>query len=659
MKPIEAVLLKFPDAKRNGKGHRARCPAHDDHNPSLDIIEGADGRVLMTCRTRSCAREKIVAAVGLKMEDLFPPFATRQEAINFAARNDGGTFAEEWEYKYDNGRSAFWVARIDLRKKGKNGKADKSFRPIRPFDGGFRLGYPEGMRVLFGLPELLANPREQLVFLVEGERKRNALQSLGLPGTTSAGGSGAVEKTDWSPLSGRHVCILPDQDSAGRKYEAAVVRKLLHDVEPPAEVCVLALPGLANAEDVHDFILRRRGEGVADEAIREEILTLAAAAPIIRPGEPRDGGDSIPAPIERERAGMEFPPPIPLSKLQRRPGPKFLWYGYLAPEHTTLFTGLFKAGKTTLASALLVEMEHGGDLAGAVLSARVLVVTEESETIWSDRRDKHKLGDHVHVVIRPFRGRSTWPQWSEFIAYIVKLVRENHYDLVIFDPLTNLWPVMKENDAGEVQSAILPLTAITAEGPALLAIHHPRKSDGGEGIAARGSGALAAWADVLLELRRLTPEDHEDRRRVLTAYSRFDETPAEAVVDYTGKGYVKVGTKSDAKRGDRQEVIEGILAAASAPMDADAIRHSWPPDSPIPRPGIKSVRGDLDAGAKAGKWSVSGLGRKGDPLVYVLHVNAPYLIPARAPSMGNESNPVAALEPESEKPSDAGEVLEL
>ena len=34
---------------RTGRGWIARCPAHDDRNPSLSIADGADGRILVTC----------------------------------------------------------------------------------------------------------------------------------------------------------------------------------------------------------------------------------------------------------------------------------------------------------------------------------------------------------------------------------------------------------------------------------------------------------------------------------------------------------------------------------------------------------------------------------------------------------------------------------
>jgi hypothetical protein len=58
---------------RNGVSNwLARCPAHKDRSPSLSIGQTTDGRVLVHCHA-GCDVEAIVAAVGMRLEDLFPP----------------------------------------------------------------------------------------------------------------------------------------------------------------------------------------------------------------------------------------------------------------------------------------------------------------------------------------------------------------------------------------------------------------------------------------------------------------------------------------------------------------------------------------------------------------------------------------------------------
>jgi hypothetical protein len=66
------VFAALVQARRAGAGRwLARCPAHDDRNPSLSIGTGQDGRVLLRCFA-GCATSNILAAVGLRFSDLFP-----------------------------------------------------------------------------------------------------------------------------------------------------------------------------------------------------------------------------------------------------------------------------------------------------------------------------------------------------------------------------------------------------------------------------------------------------------------------------------------------------------------------------------------------------------------------------------------------------------
>jgi hypothetical protein len=50
----------------------ARCPAHEDHDPSLSLGVGADGRALVYCHA-GCETDAVVGALALTLPDLFPP----------------------------------------------------------------------------------------------------------------------------------------------------------------------------------------------------------------------------------------------------------------------------------------------------------------------------------------------------------------------------------------------------------------------------------------------------------------------------------------------------------------------------------------------------------------------------------------------------------
>src|SRR5262249_56893132 len=102
---------------------------------------------------------------------------------------------------------------------------------------------------------------------------------------------------------------------------------------------------------------------------------------------------------------VALPPAVPLSALQaEEESARWLWHGYLAREEVTLFSALWKAGKTTLLAHLLKAMETGGAFCGRKVEAcSVLYVTEERQGKWAARRDALQIGDHCHAVIRPFR----------------------------------------------------------------------------------------------------------------------------------------------------------------------------------------------------------------------------------------------------------------
>ncbi|MDP2025873.1 DNA primase [Sulfuriferula sp.] len=68
----DVLLSQLEKVKQTGPGRWiARCPTREDKSPSLSIREMDDGRVLLHDFGGSTPQE-ILAAVGLKFEDLFP-----------------------------------------------------------------------------------------------------------------------------------------------------------------------------------------------------------------------------------------------------------------------------------------------------------------------------------------------------------------------------------------------------------------------------------------------------------------------------------------------------------------------------------------------------------------------------------------------------------
>lgn len=65
--------LKGVTEKESG-GHTARCPGHDDHQNSLSIDVGNDGKILLKCFANCEQRhviERVCAVAGITPRDLF------------------------------------------------------------------------------------------------------------------------------------------------------------------------------------------------------------------------------------------------------------------------------------------------------------------------------------------------------------------------------------------------------------------------------------------------------------------------------------------------------------------------------------------------------------------------------------------------------------
>jgi hypothetical protein len=286
----------------------------------------------------------------------------------------------------------------------------------------------------------------------------------------------------------------------------------------------------------------------------------------------------------------------------------------LVDHGITLFTALWKAGKTTLAGALLRHSQAGGTFCGReVKASKILYVTEEHPDLWADRCELHELGDQISFLFQPFKTKPTEYEWLVFLDHVHEKIEKEGFNEVVFDTLSSLWPVREENNAGEVQAALMPLRKLT-EKAAVALFHHLRKGDGKEATASRGSGALAAFVDIIVELRRLNPENHSDRRRVLSVYGRYPNPPEGLIIELNedGDDYAVLGDKHKVEADGLTKVVVALLPLTPPGINIDQILEMWPSQ---PRPGKRRLGAVLVS--KSGKeWHRCGTGKKGSPYTY-------------------------------------------
>jgi len=176
---------------------------------------------------------------GFHGQNTTPPlfrssFSTLHEAIESLEKRLGKR-AAAWTYHDADGGETGAVVRWNLA------DGAKTIRPIRLDGDCWAVGAMPEPRPLYRLPHL-AQPG--LVYVTEGEKAADAGVAIGLDVTTSPGGCEAPAKADWSPLAGKDVVILPDNDAAGEKY-AEIVSGILTKFAPPASVRIVRLCDIA------------------------------------------------------------------------------------------------------------------------------------------------------------------------------------------------------------------------------------------------------------------------------------------------------------------------------------------------------------------------------------------------------------------------------
>jgi hypothetical protein len=306
----------------------------------------------------------------------------------------------------------------------------------------------------------------------------------------------------------------------------------------------------------------------------------------------------------------------------------WLWHGYLGRGMVTLLTSQWKSGKTTLIAVLLARLQHGGQLAGLdVAVGRAVVITEEGRGLWRERIKRLGLGKQIGFLCRPFAGKPGRDDWLTLIDGLLALHARQRLDLVVIDTLGTFLPGRNENSAGVMMECLLPLQRLTAAGMGLLLVHHPRKGDCLAGQAARGSGALSGFVDILIEMRWYSHAGDGDRRRRLRAFSRHAATPPLLLMELNAEGtdYQAQTPREEDELGNAWEALQLVLEDAVLKLTREEIQEQWPTD--YPPPGQASLWRLLDRAVQQRLLCQDGRGKKREPFRYWLPAREAMLRP--------------------------------
>lgn len=363
-----------------------------------------------------------------------------------------------------------------------------------------------------------------------------------------------------------------------------------------------AVPTAANVV-LHAGILRRRAAQRAALRRAQELVTAMQTGAWEATEDAAAGlADLLHA--ATNGTGPAFDPPLLADFVAANPVQvDWVIEGYAARGTVTVFAGHPKVGKTTFTSEGAGAVASGGAFLGRQ--------TNGGRVLWLDLEQHAGLTaaklQSVSVPDAPLHLWTELPNW----AAVASWCRQHDVRLVVLDSLAKVWPadLLDENDAVAVERALRPLIRLARDaGVALWVLAHLRKSAGAEGLDVRGSSAIAASTDILVSFKRYNVESEvPDPRRVLTGFSRYQETPAKLVVEYLDGHYRLCGTPGEVRR--HEESVKVLRALDGEPRTAEDVANAAGLSPSAARTVLKQL-------AKDGRARRVGTGKKGDAYRY-------------------------------------------
>jgi hypothetical protein len=501
--PASAVIARLESKgfgpKSAGEGRwKSRCPAHDGDGRSLSINRGDDGRALLKCHAHDCAAEDIVQRIGLSMSDLFMPGNGEPTRLNRKAASTGtskraprvfdtpeaalasqrlGTPTAIWTYHERDGTEALRVARFE--------SADgKAYRPIHASPRGWVVADPPGPLPLYHLPELAD---AATVFVTEGEKAADLVRGLGLTATTSAHGAKAAGKSDWSPLAGRVVNILPDHDAPGEGY-ANDVLDALASLQPRPTVRIVRLPDLWKTAasipaggDIAEWFEVGVPEGWDAEQCRAELERVSLAAPEEDlDARPEAGADSKAA---RRRRFKLTCAALVLCLLV-----EWIWRGRVPRGMLTVFAGDPKLGKSLTTIGMAAAVSRGvalpGDESPDSPGSVIILCAEDDVARTIVPRLKAAGADlnRVHILEAVFLadGTEAWPSLNRDLDAIEQAAASvEDCRLIIIDPVSAFMGEIDDHKNTELRGVLSRVKAFAERtNAAVVLVTHLSKGGG-------------------------------------------------------------------------------------------------------------------------------------------------------------------------------------
>ena len=421
---IDEFVIRLSDAKRHASGWSARCPAHEDRVSSLMVREGRDGGVVVKCHA-GCDTGAVLDSLSLSFADLMG--VPRHVAT--------------YEYRELDGTLRYAVERWSN---------PKTFRCVP--------GLPApAERILYQRAAVeWARANDEVVYVVEGEKDVDRLLAAGKIATTNVTGAGAWLSHYSEALRDCHVCVIADNDEAGRAHARAVVVA----TRPYAKTLSLVVP--------------RIGKDVS------ELLDAGYAITWVDPLADEEEVGSYQASSIRPRRVT------------------WLWSQYVPAGKLAIIEGDPGDGKSILTIDLAARWSTGAPMPdgseGGGPFPVILVSAEDDldDTIVPRLIAAGARLEGIHLVAHGARPEDPF-EFATGLPAIERLAAKTGARMVVFDPVTAFLSEKTDshNDAS-VRRALMPLKVLAGRtGLGVLVVRHLNKGGAGTKAIYRGGGSIA------------------------------------------------------------------------------------------------------------------------------------------------------------------------
>lgn len=447
--------------RQAGGGFVARCPAHDDHKPSLSLTVEDSGRVLVHCHA-GCDQQSVIDALGID------PAALRGNQDNdHDAWTPHGSAVSIYDYRDEKGVLLYQVCRT-------LGKQFPQRRPDSTSKSGWTWRLGDTRRVPYRLPELLAGVAGgKPVWVVEGEKDVESLVRAGQVATCNPGGAGKWRTEFAEHLRGARVTVCADADEPGQRHARAVAASLTG-----VAALVRVVEPAAGHKDITDHL--RAGLAISDVRVT------------VTPEEP-----------ERPRLAPD------IHELLAGDDPEYDWLvkGLLERGDRLMLTGIEGSGKSVMVRQLAICLAAGIHPfhAGHIDPLRVLFVDCENSLLQTRRGTRAMVGLAERLGRRVPDGALRVELITDGIdlnshddaAWLIERVVAHQPDVCFVGPLYKLQRAdMKDEQAARITVAALDAVRLRANCAMVIESH----SGHGEWNKARsvrpiGSSLFLRWPE--------------------------------------------------------------------------------------------------------------------------------------------------------------------